>query len=297
MEKILSIHKLSKFYGRRQVLKNLSLEVEKGCTFGLLGPNGSGKTTTLSILLDVVPQNGGTFKWFEQEPTHKHRRRIGSLLESPNFLGYLSAERNLKIAADIKGVPYSDIERVLTFVNLHDRRKDKFKAYSLGMKQRLAIASALLGNPEVLILDEPTNGLDPQGIYEIRELILRISAQGITIVIASHILDEVEKVCSDVAILKEGALLVQGKVADILADDNLLEVKSDDMDALEKALNEIDSIISIKKDFDKFTLKLPQGASNSEINRQLFEKGVVTTHLSSIKKNLEMQFLEITKNG
>ena len=168
MTKILKVHNLSKFYGRRQVLRNFSLEVEKGCVFGLLGPNGSGKTTTLSVLLDIVPQKNGTYEWFGGKPSHKSRKRIGSILEAPNFLGYLSAERNLKIVADIKEVSYSDIERVLKFVNLFSRKKDKFKTYSLGMKQRLAIASALLGNPEVLIMDEPTNGLDPQGISEIR---------------------------------------------------------------------------------------------------------------------------------
>ena len=300
MNDILTINGLSKFYGSKQVLKDLSLSVEKGTVFGLLGPNGSGKTTTLSIVLDIIPQNSGTYDWFEQgvnEPSHHARKRIGSILESPNFYDYLSAERNLKIAADIKGVPYSDIDRVLQFVSLGKEIKNKYRTFSLGMKQRLAIASALLGTPEVLILDEPTNGLDPQGISEIRELIMDISNQGITIVLASHMLDEVEKVCSDVAILKEGALLVQGTVNEILGEENILELKTDgtaEMEALLNALNDHPEVIKVKKVLDKFVVSFSGETSNKAINQYLFEKGIVLTHLVSKKKNLEKMFLEIT---
>lgn len=295
MTKVLTTQKLSKQYGNRQVLKGLSLEVEQGSVFGLLGPNGSGKTTTLGILLDVIPQNAGTYHWFGQEvPTYEHRKKIGAILETPNFFGYLSAERNLKISSDIKGVDHSDIERVLKIVGLFERRNDKFKTFSLGMKQRLAIGAALLGKPEVLLLDEPTNGLDPQGIAEIRNLILSVAKQGITIILASHMLDEVEKVCSHVAIIKNGTLLVQGKVEEILGDENILELKADNMDELYAALKEYTITIEVKKELNKFVVKFPNTISNGEINQYFFSKGITLTHLVSKKKNLEMQFLEMT---
>ncbi len=294
MTNVLTTHKLSKRYGDFQVLNDISLEVEKGSVFGILGPNGSGKTTTLSILLDIIPQNSGTYKWFEQEPSHKLRKKIGAILETPNFFGYLSAERNLRISADIKEVPYSDIDRVLKIVDLFERRKDKFKTFSLGMKQRLAIGAALLGNPEILLLDEPTNGLDPQGIAEIRELILMVAKQGVTIILASHMLDEVEKVCSHVAIIKKGTLLVQGKVDEILCNEDMLELKADDMDELHRVMKEYPVIADIKKELDKYVVKLSRKLSNGEINSYFFSKGIALTHLASKKKNLEMQFLEMT---
>ncbi len=294
MAKVLTTNKLSKRYGTLQVLKDVSLEVEQSSIFGLLGPNGSGKTTTLGIILDIIPQNTGTYKWFDQEPTNKLRKKIGAILETPNFLGYLSAERNLKISADIKEVPYSDIDRVLKIVDLFERRKDKFNTFSLGMKQRLAIGAALLGKPEVLLLDEPTNGLDPQGIADIRKLILLVANQGITIILASHMLDEVQKVCTHVAIIKKGTLLVQGKVNEILSGGDMLELSADNMEELHKALKEYAVIVDVKKELDKYVVKLSHKISNAEINKYFFNKGIALTHLASKKKNLEMQFLEIT---
>lgn len=294
MSTILTIQNLTKQYGQRVVLNNLSLTVEKGSVYGLLGPNGSGKTTTLSILLDIIPQNSGSYEWFGQSNNHQARKRIGSLLESPNFYSYLSAERNLMIAADIKEVPYSDIERVLKFVNLYDRKKDKFKTFSLGMKQRLAIASALLGNPEILVLDEPTNGLDPKGIYEIRELIFDISNKGITIIIASHILDEIEKVCSDVAIIKDGNLITEGKVRDILSSERILEVGATNLEMLKQALKDHPGIKAIRKELNALALTLEDEINAEDINEMLMNKGIVLNHLAYRKKNLEMQFLELT---
>ncbi|HBG69906.1 MAG: ABC transporter ATP-binding protein [Bacteroidetes bacterium GWF2_43_63] len=294
MESVLTTTSLSKQFGKLNAVSNLSLDVRKGCVYGILGPNGSGKTTTLGILLDVVPQTSGSFKWFGQEPSYQLRKRIGSILETPNFYGYLSAEKNLRISADIKEVPYSDIERVLKIVNLFDRKNDKFKYYSLGMKQRLSIAAALLGNPEVLILDEPTNGLDPQGIYEIRELIQNASAQGLTIIMASHMLDEVEKICTDVAIIKKGELLVQGRVSELLGSGYIVEVQAANMDSLHNALKELNTVTDVKKELDKFIVTFSSEISNENINKFLFEKGIILTHLASKRKNLEMQFLEIT---
>jgi ABC-2 type transport system ATP-binding protein len=294
MESVLRTFKLSKQYGALKAVNDLNIEVPKGSVYGILGPNGSGKTTTLGILLDVIPATTGIFKWFNQDPTPQHRQRIGSILETPNFYGYLSAERNLKISADIKGAPYSDIERVLHLVNLYDRKDSKFKYFSLGMKQRLSIAAALLGKPEVLILDEPTNGLDPQGIFEIRELIHRAAADGMTIIMASHMLDEVEKICTDVAIIKNGTLLIQGRVSDILTEGNLIEVQATDMTELYVALRDHSAVTDITRELDKYVVRFNTEIPNDQLNRYLFEKGIALTHLAGRRKNLETQFLEMT---
>ena len=227
MEPILSIEGISKSYGNIQALKNVSYEVPQGAVFGLLGPNGSGKTTMLSIILDILKANSGTFKWFGNPGSPETRKRIGSLLETPNFYHYLSAVDNLKITSAISGRGNDQaIEDVLKVVKLYERRNSRFSTYSLGMKQRLAIGAALLGNPEVLLFDEPTNGLDPVGIAEIRELIKVLAKQGKTIIMASHLLDEVEKVCTHVAIMKRGKLLAAGPVNEVLANEDIVELAS-----------------------------------------------------------------------
>ncbi len=294
MSTILTTYNLTKNYKSLRALDGLSIEVGKGDIFGILGPNGSGKTTTLAILLDVLNADQGTFEWFGEAPSHHSRKRIGALLETPNFYHYLSAEQNLKIVADIKEVDHSDISRVLELVNLIGRKDDKFKTYSLGMKQRLAIASALLGTPDVLLLDEPTNGLDPQGIAEIRDIITALPKSGTTVIIASHMLDEIEKVCTHVAILKQGELLVQGRVEEILGSENIIEVGAKDMKQLENALREMPSIVKVKKEPELWVATFADGISTAEINKKLHERGIVVGHLATRRKNLEMQFLEIT---
>ena len=214
---VLDIRNLSKSYGALKALDNFSLEINKGEICGILGPNGSGKTTTLGILLDILKADQGEYYWFGQLPTYKQRQKVGALLESPIFYPYLSASRNLQILAYIKNISYDYIDEVLKTVGLIDRKNHKFKTYSLGMKQRLALAAALLGKPEVLILDEPTNGLDPQGIAEMRELIIKIGQTGTTILLASHLLDEVQKVCTQVVILEKGKKLGEGSVGELLS--------------------------------------------------------------------------------
>ena len=295
MSKVLTTTSLSKKYGAVHVVKDLSLEVEKGSVFGLLGPNGSGKTTTLSMLLDIIPADTGAYQWFGEAPSHTNRKKIGSIIETPNFIGYLSAERNLKLVAEIKGTDAQDIANVLETVRLTEYKDKPFNTFSLGMKQRLAIASALLAQPEVLLLDEPTNGLDPHGIVEIRNLLMAISKKGVTIIIASHILDEIEKICTHVAIIKRGQLLVQGRVDEILTNDCILELKANDMERLSKALKKYSLSSQITKEQDKYIVKFPSMIKNHELNEFLFGEGVVLSHLASRKKNLELQFLEITK--
>ena len=227
METVLSITNLTKKFRRLTAVNNLNLEVKRGQVFGMLGPNGSGKTTTLGMLMSVINPTSGSYSWFGEAPTHHFRKKIGAVLEHPIFYPYLSGQKNLELNAMIKQCPPENIPNVLELVELADRRDDKYKTYSLGMKQRLAIASALLNDPTVLILDEPTNGLDPMGIAEIRELIKKIAANGKTIILASHLLDEVQKVCSHFAILRKGNLIHSGPVEEVSKGTETIEVRAD----------------------------------------------------------------------
>jgi ABC-2 type transport system ATP-binding protein len=298
MDAVLSLNNISKSYGPIQALKNVSFEVPPGTVFGILGPNGSGKTTLLSIILDVLKANNGNFLWFGHAGSPEQRKRIGSLLETPNFYHYLSAVDNLKITQSIsKRGNLQDIDIALKKVNLFDRRKSRFSTFSLGMKQRLAIAAALLGSPKVLVLDEPTNGLDPVGIAEIRNLIVELKNNGHTIIMASHLLDEVEKVCTHVAILKSGTLITTGDVDDVLMDEDLVEVKAADINALAAALKQFGSDIIINNEAGTVLLKLPKGnARPDEINSYCFSHGIVLSHLLLKKKRLEARFFELTNN-
>jgi ABC-2 type transport system ATP-binding protein len=292
---VLSIQNVSKQYGAIQALRNVSFDVPEGSVFGILGPNGSGKTTLLGIVLDILKATAGTVLFNGQPPTHDQRKNIGTLLETPNFYHYLSAERNLAIAAEIKEKGKEDIDTVLQQVNLYERKRSSFNTYSLGMKQRLAIASALLGNPDILIFDEPTNGLDPVGIAEIRDLIKRLAATGKTIIMASHLLDEVEKVCTHVAILKKGTLLTAGAVDEVLRAEDIAEVGAADMQALSEVLGAMNSYTSLSQEASCIRLKYPAGTANLEkINQYCFQHGIVLNHLQLKKKSLETKFLELT---
>jgi ABC-2 type transport system ATP-binding protein len=298
MDAVLSLNNISKSYGPIQALKNVSFDVPPGTVFGILGPNGSGKTTLLSIILDVLKANNGNFLWFGHAGSPEQRKRIGSLLETPNFYHYLSAVDNLKITQSIsKRGNLQDIDIALKKVNLFDRRKSRFSTFSLGMKQRLAIAAALLGGPKVLVLDEPTNGLDPVGIAEIRNLIVELKKNGHTIIMASHLLDEVEKVCTHVAILKSGTLITTGDVDDVLMDEDLVEVKAADIKSLAAALKQFGSDIIINNEAGTVLLKLPKGKAHpEEINSYCFSQGIVLSHLLLKKKRLEARFFELTNN-
>lgn len=292
---ILTVENLRKDYGRIQALKGVSFSVPEGAVFGILGPNGSGKTTLLGLITDILKPTAGSYKLFDEEPHERHRRQIGTFLETPNFYHYLSAVQNLRISAAIKQRGSDDIDRVIEVVNLTQRKDSRFSTYSLGMKQRLAIASCLLGNPGVLILDEPTNGLDPVGIAETRELIKKLRQEGKTIIMASHLLDEVEKVCTHVAILKKGELIAAGPVDDILANEDIVEISAADMNKLKQAANTLSGYTSIKAEENLLKLYYPLGAANLEhINRSFFEQGVVLNSLQVKKKSLESKFFELT---
>lgn len=301
--KVLEVKNLSKNYKNIKAVSGLSLHVNEKMVYGILGPNGSGKTTTLGMLLGVVNQNQGSFSWFENGNKDENRKRIGSLLETPNFYPYLTAEQNLEITAKIKEVDgvSSEIDRVLKMVDLYERRDSKFKTFSLGMKQRLAIASALLGEPEVLVLDEPTNGLDPQGIAEIRDLIIDIGKKGKTIIIASHILDEIEKICTHCAILKEGKLLRTGTIEEIIGNEEstLVKIGAEDKILLKKIINSNPemNIYKQSEESDLMIISVPRNTKADQINQYFFNEGIVLNQLDVYNESLENQFLDIIKEA
>ncbi|MCB9284449.1 MAG: ABC transporter ATP-binding protein [Lewinellaceae bacterium] len=292
---VLTIDHLSKHYGRIQAVDDLSLSVEEGNIFGILGPNGSGKTTTLGMILNIIFPDSGSYDWFGGRYGSNPRRHIGALLETPNFYPYLSALDNLKIVAHIRKAENPDYDGILEIVNLRGREGDLFRTYSFGMKQRLAIASALLNDPDVLIFDEPTNGLDPQGIAEVRETLLQIAQRGKTILMASHILDEVEKICSHVAILKKGRLLATGQVGAILSNEQWIEVEATDREKLKALLATIPEVQSVTEKEHFCIVATKPGFQAATLNQKAFQQGILLTHLVSRNKSLESEFLQITK--
>ncbi len=293
---VLQINQLTKKYGRLTAVNGLSLRVEQGNVYGILGPNGSGKTTTLGCILGIIKANSGDFEWFGGRYGANPRRHIGALLETPNFYPYLNAVDNLAITAHIKKVKSPNIDEVLHLVKLHHRRLSKFKTYSFGMKQRLAIAAAMIGDPHVLIFDEPTNGLDPLGIAEVRQTINEIAGRGKTIIMASHILDEVEKVCSHVAIIKNGQLLTTGTVGAIINQNKSIELKADEVRSLIPRLQQIPGILKVDQKDHLLLLEVDQSVAAADINRLAFESGISLSHLLTRQKSLESEFLEITKD-
>jgi ABC-2 type transport system ATP-binding protein len=295
LEKILSIRNLNKRFGLNKAVNDISLEIEKGNVYGILGPNGSGKSTTLGIVLNVVNKTSGEYEWFQGKySTHEALKKVGAIIERPNFYPYMTAEENLKLVCDIKNINYQKVAEKLEIVGLLDRKNDHFKTYSLGMKQRLAIASALLNDPEILILDEPTNGLDPQGIRQIRDIIQQIASQGTTILLASHLLDEVEKVCTHVIVLNKGVMLYNGKVDGMMSSEGFFELNSNNLNLLKETLPKLFEINSIKEIPNGIEVFFKNDQAPETINQKLFENNIVLTYLNKKKNSLEEQFIQIT---
>ena len=299
MDTILSLKNLDKKYGSVHAVNNLSFDIKKGNIYGILGPNGSGKSTTLGIILNVVNKSSGNFSWFNGTlSTHEALKKVGAIIERPNFYPYMTAVQNLKLICKIKEISSEIIDEKLKTVNLYERKNSKFSTFSLGMKQRLAIASALLNNPEILILDEPTNGLDPQGIHEIRQIITEIASKGTTILLASHLLDEVEKICSHVIVIRNGIKLYSGSVDEMTASKGFLELKIEkDEEKLLAALELHPSVQKIVKNHEIIIATLRDDTSATEMNTFLFEKGLFLSHLVKRKPSLEQQFLDLTNNN
>ncbi|MCH7658291.1 MAG: ABC transporter ATP-binding protein [Bacteroidetes bacterium] len=295
MEEILSIQNLSKNYGKIKAVDDLSFTVEKGTVYGILGPNGSGKTTTLAVITGVLRPVSGSYQWFGNKPGKWERKKIGSLVEIPNFYPYLTLFRNMQIVARIKNVPEEDINRVLGITDLLRRKHSRFDTLSLGMKQRLALASVLLGDPEVLVLDEPANGLDPEGIAEVRKIIKSERAKGKTIIIASHILDEVEKVCTHVGILKWGKLIANGRVDELLTTDRIVVMSAQDNKKLKETLEKSGLLKNLKEEDDTITATILPKTDPGEINKYVTGKGFTLTRLEVKKPSLESQFLKLVR--
>lgn len=294
---VLEVNNLSKSYKQVDAVKSVSFDIKKGNVYGLLGPNGSGKTTTLAMLMGILHPTQGSFSWFENGQKDSNRLRIGCLLETPNFYPYLNSYDNLRVTATIKGLqnPKERIREVLEYVDLADRGKRSFKTYSLGMKQRLAVASAILTDPEVLVLDEPTNGLDPEGIAEMRELILNIAGQGKTIILASHILDEVQKICSHVVMLKQGEMVYNGSMKDLLIQRKSYKLMADNPEQLIQVLNKISEVKILEKTDDSLLIELEEGVSGAKLNQLIVEQGIYLSELHAYQKSLETIFLERMK--
>jgi ABC-2 type transport system ATP-binding protein len=295
MEEVLSVNELTKSFGKIKAVDSISFKVNRGETLGVLGPNGSGKTTTLSLLLSLKYPDSGGFAWFGGLHGTAANNRIGSLLEVPYFYPYLNLIDNLRIVAEVRGVRHQSIGSVLEQVRLENRAKSPYYTLSLGMKQRLALASALLGDPEVLVLDEPTNGLDPEGIAEVRELVRHHARMGKTIIMASHILDEVEKVCSHVVILKEGKIISQGRVSHLLSEKQMALLGADNMRQLAEVVSQVHGIHYEGLSGNHLVVSLDDGVSLTDVNIWLAQKGVVLNHLEIQKKTLESEFLKIVK--
>lgn len=293
---VLTIDGINKSYGKIKALADLNLTIEAGNVYGILGPNGSGKTTTLGVILGILKQDSGSYTWFDNQFGEHSRMKIGAILETPNFFPYLNAVDNLDIVRHIKKSKEANFDEVLELVNLAHRKFSKFRTYSLGMKQRLAIAATMIGDPDVIIFDEPTNGLDPQGIAEVRETLKNVAATGKTVIMASHILDEVEKICSHVAIIKNGHLLATGTVGSILSNDITVEINSEDTESLSSFLETYAGATNVQRKNGNLEFTLSEDIPVSQLSQELFKKGLVLTHLVARKRRLEEEFLEITKD-
>ncbi|MEP0986885.1 ATP-binding cassette domain-containing protein [Ekhidna sp.] len=294
---VLKINKLTKKFGRLTAVDQLDLTIEEGQVYGILGPNGSGKTTTLGMILEVVAPTSGSFEWFGGLNNVEARQKIGSILETPCFYSYLTATQNLRIVAHIKKCGTGNIDNILKQVNLYERKDDKFKNFSLGMKQRLSLAAALLSDPPVLMLDEPTNGLDPEGIAEVRQLIRDIAAQGKTIIMASHLLDEVQKVCTDFCILRKGVKLHEGAVNDILGETNAVEISSEDLGKLTSTLEKFEGLERIENENGTIMAFLKENQTSDHLNKFCFDQGITLKKLIPQSKSLEQEFLKILKEN
>ena len=275
----------------------LSVQVETGQVYGFLGPNGSGKTTTIGMLLGIINQTGGSFRLFggsSPAELHAARQRIGATLEYPNFYPYLSCRDNLRIVARVKGSDEAEIAEVLDTVGLASRQKTKFKACSLGMKQRLALAATMIGDPELIILDEPANGLDPAGQREIRGIIRELARRGKTIFLSSHMLHEVERTCTHVAIIETGRLVREGSVDELTSARTVAAVGADgEMETLRQVVSEFEGAGHTRVDGNRVLVQLAD-AGLSELNRFLAGRGIYASHLSLERQSLEDAFMEIT---
>jgi len=288
---------LSKTFGKFEAVKKINLELRRGEVFGFLGPNGAGKSTTVGMILGLIAPTSGSIELFGVKQDGKHwaaLRRIGAIIEEPAFYPYLSGWDNLLVLANSIGhIPESKITEVLERVSLLDRSKDQYGHYSMGMKQRLGIASTLLRDPELIILDEPTNGLDPAGTKEIRDLIPQLAEENRAVLLCSHLLHEVELVCSKVAIIKQGTIVANAPIKELLSRGNILQIKVTDKEKATTLLRSLSWVKSVKTEGDYLMVDVP-GDRSGEVNLALAQKGIMVTELVNRTAGLESVFLELT---
>jgi ABC-type multidrug transport system ATPase subunit len=294
---VIETDRLTKRYGRVLAVDDLSLRVAAGGVFGLLGPNGSGKTTTMAMLLGLVRPTSGAIHLFGDPKAGVHGpslRRIGAIVESPAFYPYLSGRANLRYfqAIGAHGGP-DEVERLLKLVDLSDAAERPFRTYSLGMKQRLGIACALLGDPEVVFLDEPTNGLDPAGVAEVRELIRGLGRGGRTVLLSSHLLSEVQQVADSVAILSRGHLVAQGGVEELLQGQGAVRLKTTDDARALQILAALPPVAEVRAEDDALIARMPPEQA-WELTRALAAEGVFIVEMAPVRASLERYFLEVT---
>ena len=294
---VIETYALTKRYGSVLAVDNLSLQVLRGGVFGLLGPNGSGKTTTMGLLLGLVRPTSGTIRLFGGDTTKtrlENLRRVGAIVETPAFYPYLSGRANLLYFQGIsRRGTRNDVERLLDLMSLSSRADSKFSTYSLGMKQRLGIAYALLGDPELLVLDEPTSGLDPAGMAEVRDLIRELGVEGHTVLLSSHLLNEVEQVCDSVAILSLGQLIAQGNVRDLLRQRGAIRLKTNDDTKAAGIISHLPWVASVRTEGEYLVATAPPERSG-ELTAALAEQGVLVTEMAPVQVSLERYFLEMT---
>ncbi len=296
-EIVIETEALTKRYGAILAVDSLSIQVPRGGVFGLLGPNGSGKTTTMSMLLGLVSPTSGTFRLLGRDTNSGRQealQHIGAIVESPAFYPYLSGQTNLRYFQGIIGRGNStDIERLLDLVGLSSRAHSKFSTYSQGMKQRLSIAYAMLGDPDLLFLDEPTNGLDPAGMAEVRELILHLSTEGRTVLLSSHLLHEVEQVCDRVAILSRGRLIAQGAIRDLLRRRGAVRFSTTDDTKAAAIVLALSWVTGVTAENGYLMAEAPPERS-WELSKALAEQGVSVKEMAPVQVSLERYFLEVT---
>lgn len=275
----------------------ISFRVEPGQVFGFLGPNGCGKTTTIGMLLGIITPTAGSFRLLggsTPRELHEARQRIGATLEYPNFYPYLNCRDNLQLVARVKGRGETEIQDTLELVGLLDRQKTKFKACSLGMKQRLALGATMLGDPELIILDEPANGLDPAGQREIREIIGELASRGKTIFLSSHLLHEVERTCTDVAIVEAGRLVKLGSVDEITSARIVVAIRAEGaLETLSATASGFPGATAARIEEDRVLVFLER-AEVAELNRFLVERGIYVSHLTLERQTLEDAFMDLT---
>jgi ABC-2 type transport system ATP-binding protein len=288
--------RLTKRFGSQIAVDGISFTVERGQIFGFLGPNGSGKTTTIGMLLGIINATAGSFRLLGEgslRGLHRVRQRVGATLETPNFYPYLSGRDNLRIAANVKRAPESKIVEVLDAVGLADRAKDRFRTYSLGMKQRLALAATMLGDTDLVILDEPANGLDPEGMREIREIILRLHEQGRTIFLSSHLLWEVERTCTHVAIIKNGRIVRQASVSEMTAGTVTAGLRGGDTETLLAIVGDYPGAVTVTRQADLVIAEL-RDDDLAALNAFVAGHGIFLSHLALRQRSLEDVFIELT---